>query len=224
MAVFRVRKQGAGMAWAMLALGCAMPAWAADAALGTTYPIAERDLLEVIHERLQARQDSGELATLQQQMVQSAKDKVENPPPLAGIRTATKPSTHWYDPTVTAPADIRDTDGNVVVKAGTTVNPLDYMGLNKVLLFIDARDKRQVAWADRAYHGSSKPTKVVLVAGSYMALMRQWKRPVFFDQAGYLCQRLGIHEVPARVWQEKPTDTELRIDTVVLADSKGGKP
>jgi conjugal transfer pilus assembly protein TraW len=225
MAVFR-SKQGTTrlVAAVVLALAFCVPAWAADAALGTVYPIAERDLLEVIQERLQAKQDSGELAALQQQMVQSAKDKVENPPPIAGISTATKPSTHWYDPTVTAPNDIRDTDGNVVVKAGTTVNPLDYMGLNKVLLFIDARDQRQVAWADHEYHASPKPVKTVLVAGSYMALMRQWQRPVYYDQAGYLCQRLGIAEVPAKVWQEKPSDTELRIDTLVLAEGKGDKP
>lgn len=210
---------------ALLLLALASPAWALDAAFGKTYPIAERDLLEAIREKLQAKQDAGELATMQQQMVATARNTLENPPPVVGITRATKAGTHYYDPTVTAPNDIRDMDGNVVVKAGATVNPLAYVGLGKTLLFIDGRDQQQVAYAANYYKTSKKPVKTILVGGSYMALMRQWKHPVYYDQVGYLCHRLGIAQVPALVYQDKPTDTELRIDTVALPESgKGGTP
>lgn len=214
--------------WAAVPLLClALPVMPAQTglgvALGKTYPIAERDFLDVIRERLQAKQDSGELAAMQKAMVATAKQTAENPVPVPGITRATKAGTHYYDPSVTAPNDIRDADGDVVVKAGTSVNPLEYVGLSKVLLFIDATDQQQVAYAGRYYQDSKKPVKVVLVGGSYMALMRQWKRPVYFDQGGYLTGRLQITQVPALAYQDKLSDTELRIDTVVLPDA-GGKP
>lgn len=188
-----------------------------DAAIGKTYPIAERDFLEVIRERLQAKQDSGELAAMQTAMQDKARHSIENPTPIAGITRASKPDTRYYDPSVTASQDIRDADGNIVVKAGTQANPLDYMGLSKVLLFIDARDKQQVRYADHYYKTSKKPVKVILVAGSYMALMRQWQRPVFYDQGGNLTGKFQITHVPALVYQESPDATVLRIDTVALS-------
>ena len=196
---------------------CALPVQALDAALGKTYPISERDFLDVIREKLEAKQASGELADRQRSMAATAKHTVENPTPVPGITRASTAATHYYDPSVVATTDVLDADGKVVVKAGTKANPLDYMGLSKVLLFIDAADKQQVAYADQYYQDSKKPVKVILVGGSYMGLMRQWKRPVYFDQGGYLTTKLGIPQVPALVYQESPAATQLRIDAVALA-------
>jgi conjugal transfer pilus assembly protein TraW len=188
--------------------------------LGKTYPIAERDFLVVIQERLQAKQDSGELADRQRAMREKALHTIENPTPVAGIARAVTAETRFYDPSVVAKDAIHDADGKVVVAAGTRVNPLEYLGLSKVLLFIDARDEQQVAYADHYYQTSQKPVKVILVGGSYMALMRQWKRPVYFDQGGFLTQRFAIRAVPTLVYQDKPTDTVLQIESVVLASDK----
>jgi conjugal transfer pilus assembly protein TraW len=43
---------------------------------------------------------------------------------------------------------------------------------------------------------------VILTGGSYLDLMRRWKRPVFFDQQGTLTDKLGIRHVPALVTQD----------------------
>ena len=48
--------------------------------------------------------------------------------------------------------------------------------------------------------------------GSYLELMRRWKRPVFFDQQGTLTDKLGIRHVPALVSQE---GKRLRIDEIL---------
>ncbi|WP_287600053.1 type-F conjugative transfer system protein TraW [Thiothrix sp.] len=192
------------------------PALASAAALGKTYPIAERDFLEVIHERLQAKQAAGEIDAMQQAMRATALNTIENPTPVPGINRATQAQTHYYDPSVVAEKAIHDASGKVVVAAGTRVNPLEYLGLSKVLLFIDGSDAQQLAYADDYYQTSNKPVKVILVGGSYMQVMRQWKRPVYFDQGGYLTQRLAIKHVPTLVYQDKPTDSVLRIDSIVL--------
>lgn len=195
-----------------------------DAALGKTYSIGERDFLEVIREKLQAKQDSGEIAAMQQAMQATVRHTVENPAPVPGITRATQAATRHYDPAVIAPNGIRDAEGNEVIKAGTQVNPLDFISFSKVLLFIDGRDPQQAAYAERYYRDSHKPVKVVLVGGSYMKLMREWKRPVFYDQGGYLTRRLAITAVPALVYQDKPSDNTLRIDTIVLPQDTRGQP
>ena len=193
------------------------------AILGKTYPIQERDFLEVIQERLKAKEASGDIKSLQDAMVRTAKHTVEHPLPIIGITTAKKASTTYYDPTIVAPTTLTDADGHILVAAGTRINPLAFMGLSKVLLFIDSNDPAQVQYADTVYRNSAKPVKVILVAGSYMALMRQWKRPVYYDQGGYLTQRFHITEVPAKVYQAKPTDTVLQIDVIPpVAAALGG--
>ena len=104
------------------------PALASAAALGKTYPIAERDFLDVIHERLQAKQAAGEIDAMQQAMRATALNTIENPTPIPGISRATQAQTHYYDPSVVAEKAIHDASGKVVVAAGTRVNPLEYLG------------------------------------------------------------------------------------------------
>ncbi|WP_308873998.1 type-F conjugative transfer system protein TraW [Thiothrix subterranea] len=167
-------------------------------------PSPERDFLKVIQAKLTAKQESGELARWQQAMTTQALDTLKHPTPIPGISRATRTETRYYDPSVTATHDSHDADGKLIVKAGTRANPLDYLGFSKVLLFIDARDPQQTAYADQYYRDSRKPVKVVLVGGSWLELMRQWQRPVFYDQKWFLTSRLAITRVPALVYQESP--------------------
>jgi len=51
--------------------------------------------------------------------------------------------------------------------------------------------------------------KPIVTGGSYMNLMRRWKLAVYYDQEGALAKKLGIHAVPALVFQE---GKRLRID------------
>jgi conjugal transfer pilus assembly protein TraW len=53
--------------------------------------------------------------------------------------------------------------------------------------------------------------KPILVAGEPLALTRQWKRQVYFDQSGHLVTRFGIKQVPALVSQVV-AQRRLRID------------
>ena len=97
---------------------------------------------------------------------------------------------------------ILDADGKLLVPPGTTVNPLDTVSLSQALLFIDARDTAQVKRASGILDERGGKVKVILTGGSYLDLMRRWKRPVFFDQQGTLTDKLGIRHVPALVTQD----------------------
>ena len=180
--------------------------------IGPTYPVAEPHLLDDIRARLVAKERSGELKRLQEQARQRAASAVNDPRPVAGLRTATAPRTFYFDPGITLDRNVVDDRGTVLFAAGTRHNPLEVVSLSKHLLFFDGRDPRQVAKARTLiafYGGRVKP---ILVGGSYVGLMKSWGTPVFYDQEGTLVRKLGISAVPAIVSQE---GLRLRIDEVV---------
>lgn len=182
--------------------------------VGPVYPIAENDLLAVIEARLRQKEASGELARLQEDAKRRVVRGIESPVPVVGITRATKRVTRYFDPSVQVPADIRDANGRLLAAAGTVVNPLDTVGLSKVLLFFDASDAAQVRRARKLiahYEQLGAAVKPILVGGSYMDFQRQYRMRVWYDQAGSLTSRLGIKRVPSVVTQE---GRRLRIDEV----------
>lgn len=197
----------------LAALLCVAPAAHAEnlGAIGPTYSIAEKSLLEVIMSRLRAKEASGELRRLEQEARERAAAAVNSPKPVAGLRRAEAPRTFYFDPSFTLQTNVVDERGAVMFPAGTRKNPLEVVSLSKHLLFFDARDPRQIERAreliDR-YQGKVKP---ILVGGSYMDLMKRWNKQVFYDQDGTLVRKFGITAVPAIVSQE---GQRLRIDEV----------
>jgi conjugal transfer pilus assembly protein TraW len=179
--------------------------------IGPVYPIAEPSLLEVITSTLRDAQNSGLLNRLQNDAQAGARRAIEQPTAVAGLARTTKPRTFYYDPSIVVPYAITDAEGKVLVTPGTKVNPLDTVSLSKTLLFIDARDGEQVKRAAGLFEGQAK-LKVILTGGSYLELMRRWKRPVYYDQQGQLVEKLGIRHVPALVSQE---GNRLRIDEIL---------
>ena len=174
--------------------------------------MAEPSLLEVILSKLREGETTGVLARLQRDTQAKVKRGIEQPAPIDRITKTTKARSFYYDPSIVVPYAIADADGKVIVAPGTKVNPLDTVSLSKALLFIDARDAAQVGRARGILDERGGKVKVILTGGSYLELMRRWKRPVFFDQQGTLTDKLGIRHVPALVSQE---GKRLRIDEIL---------
>lgn len=199
--------------WLIAAATCwALGAQAANlGTIGPTYPVAEKNLLDVIMARLRAKEASGELKRHEQEARDRAAYAVNNPRPVDGLRRAQAARTFYFDPTFTLQSNVVDSTGAVLFPAGTRKNPLEVISLSKHLLFFDARDPGQVARARELiehYQGKVKP---ILVGGSYLDLMKRWNKPVFYDQDGTLVRKFGIAAVPAIVSQE---GQRLRIDEV----------
>ena len=179
--------------------------------IGPTYPVAEKNLLDVIMARLRAKEASGELKRHEKEARDRAAYAVNNPRPVDGLRRAQAARTFYFDPTFTLQSNVVDGTGAILFPAGTRKNPLEVVSLSKHLLFFDARDPGQVARARELiehYQGKVKP---ILVGGSYLDLMKRWNKPVFYDQEGALVRKFGIAAVPAIVSQE---GQRLRIDEV----------
>ena len=186
----------------ILALCLAMPASAGYlGVVGNTWEIAEPDMLDALMAKLKSMEKAGKLKQLEQEARRRALASIESPKPVPGITKARQSRTWTFDPSVRVQETVRDHLGNVIAPAGMVVNPLAYTSLTKPLLFLDARDKRQVSYAS-AFVAREPRAKVILVGGSWLDLTRKWKRQVFYDQAGFITGRLGIRHVPAVVRQQ----------------------
>jgi conjugal transfer pilus assembly protein TraW len=194
----------------LLLLAALSPAHAAQPlVLGPTYPISEPHLLQMIAQRLQALERSGDMARLQEADRDRVVASARQPARIEGISTTTRPRRFHVDPSVTLTRDLLGARGERIHAAGTRINPLDIVPLPAQLMFFDGQDARQVAWAERRLRDSATPTRPVLIAGSFLDLTSRWKRQVFFDQQGRLVRQLGIRQVPALVSQD---GRQLQID------------
>jgi conjugal transfer pilus assembly protein TraW len=167
--------------------------------IGVTYPIIERDLIEVIHERIQEKTKSGELDALNKELKETAKQRARRPLGVL-LPTAQVYRAIEINPIYTVDKDITDADGKVIYKAGTQINPLEVKPLTKTLCFIDGDDPEQVKWLQN-YCAKNRLNKLILVNGDYLALSNQLNLRIYFDQRGYLVGRFGIKAVPAVIRQ-----------------------
>ena len=182
--------------------------------IGPTYEISEPHLLQMIEQRLRAKERSGELGRLEAEARERGIATVKNPPPVTGLRPTDTVRTFYFDPSFTLDRNILGPQGELLFAAGTRKNPLEVVSLSRHLLFFDARDPRQVGRARQLialYQGRVKP---ILVGGSYLDLMQSWRLPVYYDQQGLLTRRLGITQVPALVSQD---GLRLRIDELAVS-------
>lgn len=170
--------------------------------IGPVYPIAEPDMLEEIRAKLKEKEDSGELAAIEEKARAQIRLHIETPEPVPGVRRSQVARTYRFDPSVRFDEPVADDKGRVIVPAGTVVNPLSHASLGSEWLLFDGRDPKQVETARAEIAASKLPVKPILVGGSPTALMREWQRQVFFDQGGRIVERLGIKAVPARVTQD----------------------
>ena len=167
--------------------------------IGKTYPIIERDLIDVIHERIEEKTKSGELDELHQGMKDRSKEYASRPPGV-GLPRATEYRAIEVNPVYTLEEDIVDAEGKVLFKAGPKVNPLEIRPLTKTLCFIDGDDQEQVAWMQK-YCAQEPRNKLILVNGDFELVSKKTGLRLYFDQRGYLVGRLGITALPAVVRQ-----------------------
>lgn len=181
--------------------------------VGQTYPITEKDLLDEIYQKLEEAKNNGKIEEIQQKIRQDMINSVHNPRPVANIGTTKQNNIRYFDPSITSSKDYADHQGNIFYKANTRINPLHYMNLSKVLIFIDGSQEDQIRWALKQKHNRKHKAKIILVRGKIIELMRKTKERFYFDQSGRLTKRFGIRYVPSIIEQ---SGDKLRIKEVKL--------
>ena len=187
---------------------------------GAVWPVEEPDLLREIEARLQKMENTGEADRMRREAVERARERVEAPPRVAGVKPARFFRIRRFDPTVTVEQDILAPDGALLAARGTRLNPLERHPLTRELIFIDATRPVEVDWAI----AREKPSVIVLLDGRPLDLIRAHGRAFFFDQGGRLARRLGVVATPSLVAAD---GVFLRITEIPLEDeteSAGDRP
>ena len=161
--------------------------------MGHTFPIEEESFLEFLQKRLAGNGFSQKIARIKEVLLKNAM----NPVPVDGLHLAKKFRTYRLDLSFEAEKDIKDTEGRIIAKGGTTVNPLEQIQLTSGLLFLDGSKETHLAWARQ----QSGNFKWVLVKGKPTEVEEKEKRPIYFDQGGAYTTRFEIENIPAKVVQ-----------------------
>ena len=171
---------------------------------GMTFPIKEEGFVSMMIRKLKTIDIEKE----QEKMKQIARDRVENPTPVASVKPATSDREFMHDPSYTLTEDAILPCGKILYKAGTRVNPLEHMTLERKLFFIDARELEQIKWLKEQLNkkiDDNQPLiqdRIILVGGSVFKLQEELGTEVYFDQSGELTTKFGIKASPAIAQQE----------------------
>ena len=165
---------------------------------GRTYPIKERDAIAAMKDAARKKLDNGG----KEAMLKGAQDRylaslndVKTPPRITTARTN---STRLVDVSEVATETVRAPSGNLILAAGSRVNPLTIKPLTKKVLFIDARDEKQLRLAKEV---ASPNDKIILLGGSVFKAGEYLGRRVYLDIPG-LAKRMQIRALPSIVSQE----------------------
>ncbi|QPK61665.1 conjugal transfer protein [Methylomonas sp. LL1] len=125
--------------------------------LGDVYDIAEIDLLEEIKRRMAAI----DWRQKQQQAIARFWDQQK----FEVLPVALEDRERVIDMTITAPRNLTAPNGQLIVRAGQTVNPLDKMSFGLCLIVFDATETAQVQWV-RQLSCQDKKARVMYLATS----------------------------------------------------------
>ncbi len=168
--------------------------------IGHVFEIREEGFLSMVKRKLQ----NIDIEKQQQKMINDTKKRIEEPEPITGITKTIENRSFIFDPTYILTEDTTLPNSDVLHKAGTKVNPLDYMDFDRRLFFIDSRDNAQISWLKKELFlaKNTDNIKVILVAGRPLDLSDELAMDIYFDQFGELTKKFGIRQVPATVFQE----------------------
>lgn len=176
-------------------------------------------------EMMKRKLESVDMEKEKKKMQNLARDRVENPVPVFGISEATEDRTFYFDPTYTLDQDAVLPCGKVLHRAGTKVNPLEQLDLNRRIFFVDGRNARQVKWLQQQLQAplfeqeTLVEDRIILVGGSPFKIKEELSKTgeveVYFDQSGELTTKFAIKHSPAVAVQE---GLRIRIDEIKLGE------
>jgi len=184
-----------------------------------TYPVTERSILELIHERLVAFKENGTLQTWEDDFKQTVKDHTVRPNPVKGLTITLDPEQRFFEPTFTLKSDVYDQNGLILYAKGTTVNPLDQstwpakmqkfkfnIKYDYELIFLDADDPKQLNWTKERMTKLTKGQqrfKIILINGNVVEAAKYLDHRVYFDQKAVLTKKFKLTHIPVSINQDK---------------------
>lgn len=168
---------------------------------GDGYPVSEKNLSEVLKNRVKTAVASGEFQKKTEEYSRQLQANFYKD--ITRIKPALKTVERSYDPSTIIKQEIKHPDGLLYYPAGTRVNPLDYMDFTEILIFIDGRDKASRDFAN-SYQDQHKNSKIILFAGTPGEITDEKgvKRYYYFDTGAQYTKKFNITFAPAVVFQK----------------------
>jgi conjugal transfer pilus assembly protein TraW len=180
---------------------------------GTVYPINEKNIMQVLMEKLKSGEGKKAITDFEVMLKNRAEEAHFIPKPAESIKATLEYRTYLFNPGVSLSQDVQDHEGTRFYTKGDVVNPLDHVTLSKEYLFIDGDRHQQVEWAKTQQQ--SKKVMIVLLKGDPMKIMKDHGIQVFFDQEGAMVNRFQLTRVPCVMRQE---DKMLHIEEIPEED------
>ena len=174
---------------------------------GSIYSISEPDMLTAIHEKLEIMKSNGELASQKKNFIDESIKHILRPPSVKNVTDlgALTPKSYLFNPSLVLDKNITNLNGEVIVKAGTKINPLKIKSFDEALIFINGDNTKEINWtlsALKKYSNNFSHIKIILVNGDINTSAKGLKHRVYFDQNGVLCKRFDIQHTPTMVYQD----------------------
>lgn len=138
---------------------------------GELYPIAEKDALEEIKEKVAGL----DLEKLKMKARESAERQLIL---RSEYQRACENSTFSFYPVYTLEVDIKDEKGNVIYPKGYTFNPLDYMPFPFTFVFFDGSSEKEVEWVKKNFKDTDG-VFLVTTGGNVFEVAKKLERPVY---------------------------------------------
>jgi len=112
-------------------------------------------------------------------------EKIRNfkPKDLVDLPVAREDRVFKVDMTGTIPEDIVGINGEVIYPKGYRYNPMEYVFMRRILVFIDGRDEKQIQWYKKSPYTTDMRTMLLITDGSYWEVKTN-SRPWFTMRTG----------------------------------------
>ncbi len=104
--------------------------------VGEVYSIAEEDFVAFIKKQLNAIKGTPKYTQLQQHLKDGVNEKVDHPTPVSGVSVTQTPKTFTVDPSIVLTEPLVNAAGQVIMPAGTQVNPLSKVKLRYFFIML----------------------------------------------------------------------------------------
>lgn len=186
---------------------------------GVTYPIREKDMLDVIRQRL----SEVDLQKLEENLQSALKEEVKTfrlRDAVGGLPAAATERQYRVDLSYTVPQDIQDAYGNIIYPKGHKLNPLTVLAEQGIsyplmLLILNGEREAELEWFTQSRFNNHR-VKVLITDGYPYQLAERLQRPVYHLTAA-IQERFRIEETPSMVYW--PLQSEyLAVRTIPVAD------
>ena len=188
----------------ILAISLQIEALAKDlGTYGATYPIMEGDAIAQMKKAI-AGYDWEKFKRKQRGKIKNYK-----PQDLVDLPTAREDKVFKVDMTGSIKEDIIGRDGVVIYPKGYRYNPMEYVFMRRILVFINGKEEKQIEWYKKSPYPTDMRTMLLITDGSYLNVRKKLKALAVYYANKEIIERMGIKAVPS-VAVQKGTELEVR--------------